>query len=131
MNGIRQQLREWHKNIPNMFHGSFRKRWIKALQHKSMKAAVVAKRQDCMNWQNTEAKECNIVTCPLWQYRPFRDKNGEVEAEVIAAVTEIDRNEMFNAGTDSPQNQFPAQGRPLGATLGKELSLIAVIQQHI
>jgi len=46
-----------------------------------------------MCWQNTEVRECDIVTCPLWQYRPFAQKNGKVEAEVIAVVTEIDRNE--------------------------------------
>ena len=92
MQNIRDQLRQWYKNIPNLYHGSFRKKWIQALLHKSMKAAVVAKCQDCMCWQNTEVRLCNLVTCPLWQYRPFRDKNGKAEAEVIAAVTEIDRN---------------------------------------
>ena len=90
---IRNQLRQWYKNIPNLFHGSFRKKWIKALQRKSMKAAVDAKCQDCTAWQNAEVRECDIVTCPLWQYRPFRDKDGKAEAEVIAAVTEIARNE--------------------------------------
>ncbi len=91
---IRQRLREWHKNIPNLYSGSFRNKWIKALQHKSMKAAVVAKCQDCMNWQNTEVRECNIVTCPLWQYRPLSDRNGKLELEVIAAVTEIEKNDV-------------------------------------
>ena len=90
---IRDQLRQWYRNIPDLYHGSFRNKWVKALQRKSMKAAIVAKCQDCMNWQNTEVRECNIVTCPLWQYRPFRDRNGKTEAEVIATVTEIDRNE--------------------------------------
>lgn len=98
MANIRQQLRQWYRNIPNLFHGSFRNKWIKALQHKSMKAAVVAKCQDCMNWQNTDVKECEIVTCPLWQYRPFRDKNGKVETEIIAIVTEINRNERNSDG---------------------------------
>jgi len=90
---VRVQLRQWFKNIPNLYHGAFRKKWVKALQRKSMKAAVTAKCQDCMNWQNTEVRECNIVTCPLWQYRPFSKRNGELETEVIAIVAEIDRNE--------------------------------------
>ena len=93
---IRQQLRNWHKNIPNLYSGSFRNKWIKALQRKSMKAAVVAKCQDCMNWQNAEVRECNVITCPLFQYRPFADKNGKLESDVIIAVTEIDRNERNN-----------------------------------
>ena len=101
---IRNQLREWHKNIPNLYHGSFRKKWIKALQRKGMRAAVTAKCQDCMCWQNTEVRLCNIVTCPLWQYRPFANKNGDTEAEVIAEVPEIAKYEMVNAGTDSSQD---------------------------
>lgn len=90
---IRQQLRQWYKNIPNLYHGAFRKKWIKALQRKSMRAAVDAKCQDCMCWQNTEVRECIIVICPLWQYRPFNERTGKIEREVIAAVTEITRNE--------------------------------------
>ena len=60
---IRDQLRQWHRNIPDIYHGSFRKKWIKALKRKGMKAAIIAKCQDCQCWQNTEIKECNIVTC--------------------------------------------------------------------
>jgi len=89
---IRDQLRQWYKNIPNFYHGSFRKKWIKALQKKSMRAAITAKCQDCMAWQNIEVRKCNVVTCPLWQYRPFRDKTGKAEAEVIAVVTQIDKD---------------------------------------
>jgi len=91
---VRNQLKQWYKNIPNLYHGSFRKKWIKALQRKSMKAAITAKCQGCMAWQNTEVRECNVVTCPLWQYRPLAKRDGRLEAEVIAIVTEIDRNEQ-------------------------------------
>jgi len=67
-------------------------KWIKALQRKGMRAAIDAKCQDCMCWQNTEIKECNIVTCSLFQYRPFANKDGELESEVMAVVTEIENN---------------------------------------
>lgn len=93
MTSIRDQLRQWHKNIPNKYKGAFRKKWIKALQRKSMRAAIDAKCGDCMRWQNTEIKTCDVVTCPLWQYRPFSKKNGEIETEVIAVVTEIENND--------------------------------------
>jgi len=92
MTSIRDQLKQWHENIPDLFHGAFRKKWIKALQRKGMKAAITAKCQDCMCWQNTEIKECNIVTCPLFQYRPFANKDGELETMVITVVTEIEYN---------------------------------------
>ncbi len=58
-----------------------------------MRAAIDAKCADCMCWQNTEIKECNIITCPLWQYRQFSKKNGELETEVVAVVTEIEKND--------------------------------------
>lgn len=93
MTSIKEQLIQWHKNIPDLFKGAFRKKWIKALQRKSMRAAITAKCQDCMCWQNTEIKTCDVVTCPLWQYRPFSKKNGEIETEVITVVTEIEENE--------------------------------------
>lgn len=93
MISIRDQLRQWYRNIPDIYQGAFRKKWIKALQRKSMKAAISAKCQDCMCWQNTEIKECNIVTCPLFQYRPFSKKDGRLETEVIAVVVEIENND--------------------------------------
>ncbi len=94
MQNIRDQLRQWYKKIPNLYHGSFRRQWIKALSHKSMRAAVTAKCQDCMCWQNTEVRLCNLVTCPLFQYRPFVNRNGKAETEIIEEVTEISkRNE--------------------------------------
>ena len=89
----RDQLRKWYKNIPDLYHGSFRKKWIKALQRKSMKAAIYAQCQDCMCWQNSEIKLCDIVTCPLWQYRPFSKKNGALETEVMTVVTEMEEND--------------------------------------
>lgn len=60
-----------------------------------------------MCWQNAEVRDCNIVTCPLWQYRPFRDKNGKAEAEVITAITEIIENEqeyMVEVGSKTLQD---------------------------
>lgn len=90
---LRQELRSWYKSIPNLYDGSFRREWVKALQRKSMKSAVSAKCRDCVNWQNTEVKECSIVTCPLWQYRPLIKRNSKLKAEIIAIVTEMDKNE--------------------------------------
>ena len=93
MTSIKEQLIQWHKNIPDLFKGAFRKKWIKALQRKSMRAAITAKCQDCMCWQNVEIRKCNLVTCPLFQYRPFSDKDGELETEVMAIATEFENND--------------------------------------
>lgn len=87
---LRQELKTWFKNIPNLYRNSFRKKWVKALQGKSMRAAVDAKCSDCMCWQNVEIKRCNIITCPLWAFRPYADKNSDLAKEVVHIVTEID-----------------------------------------
>jgi len=90
---VRDQIRQWYKNIPNLFHGSFKKRWLIALQRKSMKAAIHAKCLDCCCWQNTEVRECTIVTCPLYLYRPLAKRDGRCEKEVSAAASEIMKNQ--------------------------------------
>lgn len=84
---IEVQLRKWLKQIPDLFNGAFRRVWIKALARQSMKAAIRAKCQDCMNWQNTEIKDCPIVHCPLFQYRPGAKKDGATET-IIRQVVE-------------------------------------------
>ncbi|MGB2863070.1 MAG: hypothetical protein WBC05_07070 [Sedimentisphaerales bacterium] len=76
-------LKKWRRNIPDLFHGKFRKQWDKAISKKSMRAALNAKCADCMCWQNTGIKRCDIITCPLWQYRPLQDKDSKKHAEKI------------------------------------------------
>ena len=84
-----EALRRWRIHIPDLFHGKFRKEWDKAVSKKSMRAALNAKCADCMCWQNTEIKRCDIITCPLWQYRPLQDKESGREKAVRALVAEI------------------------------------------
>jgi hypothetical protein len=79
-----EQLRRWKNNIPALFNGKFRKDWLAAMQRKSMRKAVNAKCADCTCWQNTEIRECTVITCPLWQYRPL--KNPQTEKAVKKAV---------------------------------------------
>jgi len=82
-------LRKWRNNIPDLFRGAFRRTWDKAVGKKSMRAAVDAKCQDCMCWQQAEVKRCDIITCPLWQYRPLRDKESGREKAVRELAAEI------------------------------------------
>ena len=65
-----QRIAAWRQNIPNLFNGAYRRMYDRAMSGKSLRAAVTAKCQDCMCWQGTEIKRCNIVTCPLHPYRP-------------------------------------------------------------
>lgn len=85
----RDRLRAWRKNIPDIYNGSFRRTWDKAISKKSMRAAVDAKCQDCICWQNTEIKRCEIITCPLWQYRPQQDRDQTQEKAVRDCMQDI------------------------------------------
>lgn len=35
----------------------------------------------CVGYDRQEVKNCSSFGCPLWEYRPFRDRTGEVEEE--------------------------------------------------
>jgi len=52
-------------NVP----APYRNTYDKAMAGRKPLAAIRAKCQDCMNWQNAEIKACNIPYCPLWPYR--------------------------------------------------------------
>ena len=93
-----QQLEGWLKNIPSLFQGKFRKQSLKAATKSSMRAAVEAKCADCTNWQNTEVRECTVVTCPLWQYRPrFRGPKDDIERRERLLSIAKDLSKAFSA----------------------------------
>ena len=58
----------WLKHIPQYYRSTY----VKAASGKSKKAAIKAKCQDCSNWQRVEVKKCQLETCPLFPYRPYR-----------------------------------------------------------
>lgn len=107
-------LKRWRKNIPDLHNGAYRRTWDKAVSKQSMRAAVDAKCQDCQCWQQAEVKRCDIITCPLWQYRPLQEKDGEREKAVRGHLQEIQRLEGTLA--DGKGTSFPRS--PIEATLG-------------
>ena len=72
----KQQVRDWRKNIPNTYNGAYRRGFDKAIEGKSLRAAIDAKCMDCMGWQATEVKRCDVVTCPMWTVRPYQTNSG-------------------------------------------------------
>ena len=52
-------------SVPQQFRGHYRK----AYEGTSPLKAVRAKCLDCQCWQTTEVGQCEIVYCPLWEYR--------------------------------------------------------------
>ena len=68
-----EALAAWREHIPDKHNGKYRKQWDKAIKKKSMRAAVNSKCLDCCNWQAKEVKLCTVPTCPLFEYRPYKD----------------------------------------------------------
>jgi len=73
----KEQIAAWREHIPGIYNGSYRRQYDKAMSGKSLRAAITSKCQDCMNWEGTEVRRCDIVTCPLHPYRPGRGRQTE------------------------------------------------------
>lgn len=65
------QRRRYREAIPGADKATYRKKYDKAMSGQDPRAAIAAKCLDCMHWQRTRIRECPIVCCPLWPYRPF------------------------------------------------------------
>lgn len=109
-----EELRRWQNNIPDLYHGAYRRTWLKAVGKESMRAAINAKCQDCMNWQQSEVKRCDVITCPLWQYRPLQDKAKKREK----AIQRIAR--QFG----DAQKGFGCQNGARGCSVGRKRSCV-------
>lgn len=77
---IIQQRRDWRKNIPDLRHGAYRRLYDKAMSGHSLRAAVSSKCLDCMCWQKNEVRDCDIVSCPLHPYRPYKGRSARQRA---------------------------------------------------
>lgn len=76
------KLRQAQKlaTIPNLYHGAYRKNYLKAIEEKSLRAAVNAMCLECICWQREEVKYCTDYSCPLWPIRPYQvDGQNDVE----------------------------------------------------
>ena len=59
-------------NIPDVYHGAYRKVYDKAMTGRSLRAAVNSKCLDCVCWEREEVKKCPSIDCPLYSYRPYK-----------------------------------------------------------
>lgn len=70
---IHQRRNQYQKNIPDLHNGSYVRLWKKAINQRSLAAAVKAKCLDCCCWQAVEVKNCQVPACPLFEIRPYAD----------------------------------------------------------
>jgi len=71
MSATEEQRKLFREKIPDLFHGSYRRQYDKAMKGHSIRAAINSKCLDCMCWEAAEIKRCTVVTCPLFKYRPY------------------------------------------------------------
>ena len=76
MSELNNERQKYCEHIPDFFNGSYRRSYDKAMLGKSLRAAVDSKCLDCMCWQQAEVRDCPVVTCTLWPYRPYVVKSG-------------------------------------------------------
>jgi hypothetical protein len=67
-NKRQQRIMERLAQIQKAYRGIYKK----AVQGKSLRAAVNAQCLDCVYWQRKEVSLCTDLACPLWLVRPYR-----------------------------------------------------------
>ena len=78
----KEQIAERLTQIPE----SQRRAYIKAVEHKSMAAAVKSFCYECVGYVREEVKLCTDIACPLWMYRPGRSVSVKAKIERFSAV---------------------------------------------
>ena len=73
-----EKMKYWREHIPEKYRGT----WDKAMLGHSRQKAILAKCQDCMNWQIAEVRAYDIITCPLHPYRIVIRANSEQTSDL-------------------------------------------------
>ena len=63
----------WYEDIPPRYRG----RYLRTKLTHSPVNAIDAFCLECVGWQPKEVTLCTAPRCPLFQYRPFQDKDAE------------------------------------------------------
>lgn len=68
---------------------------------------------ECMGWQRREVARCTATACPLWQFRPGRDKPANVVANEPVGAQDARKG---RGGTSGPSGAPEAsEGREVPA----------------
>ena len=73
-------------NIPRLHDGFYVRQYDKAMQGKSLRAAINSKCLDCCCWEKTEVRDCTAISCPLYAVRPYRQKAVLSDSEAVMAT---------------------------------------------
>lgn len=61
--------------VPPLFRGTFERAF---LGKSSPRGAIKAKCQECVGYEETidRVRNCRVLGCPLWTYRPYQEKQS-------------------------------------------------------
>jgi len=65
-----ERIRRRRADIPPLH----RKTYDRAMQGKSMKSAIKSFCLECTGWQKEDVRLCTSLACPLYPYRPYKDR---------------------------------------------------------
>lgn len=70
MNIQQELIEQRRKQMPNIHRANY----DKAMRGKSKKAAIKAFCLMCVCWQKEEVRLCSDLACPLYPYRPYKNR---------------------------------------------------------
>ena len=77
-----QKINQRLSQIPKAYKGIYKK----AVQGKSLRAAVNAQCLECTGWQRKEITLCTAKACPLYAIRPYQEILQAGHNEAFSAV---------------------------------------------
>jgi len=73
-----ERIRKHRADIPKIH----RKIYDRAMQGKSLKSAVKSFCLECVCWQKEEVRLCTSLACPLYPYRPYKQRSKQASKGV-------------------------------------------------
>lgn len=67
-----EQIEKRLRDMPLNYKASYKK----AVNHKSMRAAVNSQCVECVGYQRKEVGVCTDLACPLYSYRPYQKRTS-------------------------------------------------------
>lgn len=65
-----EQIEQRCRQMPVIHLANYKK----AMRGKSMKAAIKSFCLECVQWQKEEVRKCTDLACPLYPYRPYKNR---------------------------------------------------------
>lgn len=63
-----ERIAKRRADMPQIYRGQY----DRAMQGKSLRAAINAFCLECVQWQRVEVRKCPSTPCPLYLYRPYK-----------------------------------------------------------